>query len=143
MVELREMRRMARRRNPIGEAVHRLNPLPKASTWLIVAGVAAIGGAAYFLSKKSSQTTTSQPAPNAPITTVTQFIPGTTYSFTAPLPPQLNAAAAITGLKPVLQALGWTNVAVTAITPGTYSVIATWSGPAPLALPQGVTANMV
>jgi hypothetical protein len=132
---------MARRRNPIGEAVHRLNPLPKTSTWLIVAGVAAVGATAYFLSKQSAPT--SQPAPNAPITTVAQFMPGSTYSFTAPLPPQLNTTAAVTGLKPVLEALGWTNVTVTSLTPATYTVTATWSGPAPLAIPPGVTAAMV
>jgi len=143
MVELREMRRMARRRNPIGEAVHRLNPLPKTSTWLIIAGVAAVGAGAYFLSKKSGPPASSQPAQHAPVMTVAQFQPGNTYNFTAPLPPQLNAAAAVTGLKPVLEALGWTNVAVTSITPATYSVTATWSGPAPFALPPGVTATMV
>lgn len=107
-----------------------------AALWVALGvGVVGLGVGVYFLTKSSSSS--SKQLPSGP---VVLFQPGQTYQFTAalnglPIDPAF--------IKNALESIGWTNVSVTSVTPGTYTATGTWSGSAPASLPPGTSATLV
>lgn len=108
-----------------------------AALWIALGvGVVGLGVGVYFLTKSSGHAAQLPPS-NAP---VVLFEPGKTYQFTAalnglPIDPAF--------IKNALESIGWTNVSITSVTPGTYTATGTWSGSAAASLPPGATATLV
>ena len=107
------------------------------ATWIALGvGVVGLGVGVYFLTKSSSTSNQAGSSTNP----VVLFQPGQTYQFTAalnglPIDPAF--------IKNALESIGWTNVSVTSVTPGTYTATGTWSGSAPASLPPGTSATLV